>query len=128
MARQYVADTVWSGHARDMPRLLMQPIHVDGACSPDDSGATRMQDEAGHAPADRRRSDARSDARDNRLQTTAVNMRPCLHAGERNNPCSPAFASISNPSPRQGSAGARLWPALDPITRFFTEAQKGADR
>jgi hypothetical protein len=47
-----------------------------------------------------------------------------LHAGERNNPCSPAFVSISNPSPRQGSAGARLWPALDPITRFCTEAQK----
>jgi len=39
----------------------------------DDVGATRMQDEAGHAPADRRWSDVKSDARDDRLQTWTQN-------------------------------------------------------
>src|SRR5260370_19804288 len=38
------------------------------------------------------------------------------------------FASILDPSPRQGSAGARLWPALDPIRAPAREAQKEADR
>jgi len=53
LARQYVADSLewtcpldsWVADATDSCRWGMFP---------DDSGATRMQDEAGHAPADRR--------------------------------------------------------------------------
>ena len=71
MSRHYVADSLeWTCPLDSW--VADATGSQDGACSPDNSGATRMQDEAGYAPADRRWSDVRSDARDDRLQISDV--------------------------------------------------------
>jgi hypothetical protein len=64
---------VWSEHARSLSWLLTQPLFKMGHVPGEDVGATRMQDEAGSLPADRRWSDVSSDARDDRLQTRTYN-------------------------------------------------------
>src|ERR1700730_8540834 len=82
--------------------------HVPG----DDSGATRMQDEAGHAPADRRWSDVKSDARDDRLQTytkCACMVASAITRARHPTPAYRAFAA-SRGALRQAS------PALDLAT------------